>query len=803
MPPPVANALLDGISTITKGIHSGIAPRLLPLNQLAFAINLTCRNGLPRTRPAFRRVELTYADATTETNATTGLFQDAGFYYAYGAGESCLVASIGGHLFRYAVGTTGAVQDISITTDLNSPVNPDAWMWQAEDFLIINNGQGNPLFFDGAGVRRSLGSAGQELPPGCMGAYVQGRNWVVLPSVASQKPSQTFMAGDLVYSHGFTDGYDGRAGCLKTEENTLLSGGGAFSVPVGSGPVTAMASVAVADTSLGQGSLQVMTRGSVFSVQVPLERTAWAETEYPLMTVGLPNYGAVGAGAVATVNGDLWYRSPDGIRSYQIARRDFNTWVNTPLSVEVERILSQDAERLLDKCSAVLFDNRLLTTCLPQFVRNHGTAHRGLVALDFNNISTLTARSDPVWEGLWTGMNVLKLVKGTFNNVERCFAFCLDCNAKIVLYEVMKDGQALFDYNGNADVNIDSFFEGRGMGYKDNGNVLKKLLCADLYLDKLAGANTGTLDFNFKFRSDEDPFWQPWHEFSLCAPMKDCSTANCPTFQNVREQYRTYLRLPDPSDVCSSITHRMFRTGYEFQIRMWGSGYWQLNRLHVWAVQLSDSVVTACPTSQTCTLVPCDHEGTEADSGPGVIPYGIIVEGGPPYVVTEGGIVIIPEGYPVIPAGITPGGTPSGGTPDVGTPGGPQPPVTPPPMPALPSWPIPAELCAGSQTWGPVQMTDTVTPFETKDVAINPGALDPVTYCSGFTPGCLAAWSQQTWAQFLTWATANSVAWTQARLVWSNTMVTGWMGTQVFPTMIGPYNEVVALNTTILVEYCL
>lgn len=795
MPAPATNALLDGISTISKGMHSGISPRLLPPDQLAFAINVTCRNGLPRTRPVFHKVGLVYPDNTTQTNATKALFQCAHAYQTYNQGEDCIVASIGGHLFRYLVASSNKVQDISLASDLNSPVNPDAWMWQSEDFLIVNNGQKNPLFFDGASVRRSLGMAGQELPPGCMGAYVQGRNWFVLPG-SSQKPSQTFMAGDLVYSHGYSDGYNGRRACLKTEENNLFSGGGAFSVPVSAGPITAMSSVAIADTSLGQGSLQVLTAQSVFSVQVPLLRTDWASTQYPLMTIGLPNYGAIGPRAITTVNGDLWYRSQDGIRSYQIARRDFNTWVNTPLSVEVEKILNQDDDRLLGQCNCVLFDNRWLVTCSPFSVRGRGTVHRGMVALDFNNVSNLTARSNPCYDGLWTGIQILQFVKGTFKGVERCFAFALDCNADICLYEILKDGQGTFDWDGTDDVGVESSIESRSLIYKTQGNQLLRLLCADLYLDKLSGPGTGTVEFNFKYRSDEDPFWQNWHSFSLCAPAKDCSTANCPTFADVREQYRTYLRLPEPTDLCSKLTHRMRRTGYEFQIRMWWKGYAQLNRLHVWTSPMSDSVVVGCPTSETCTVLPCEDEGALIPGTDELV--GIITEPQDQWIVTEGGTVIRTEDQPQYPH--TPNNPNNPNTPNTQPP----PPSVVIPFPALPSYPPPPPYaCSSISYWGPVEMQDTVVPFAINQVAINPGASDPNTYVATWgAPGCLQSWCQETWNQFWVWANANNVNVAQARFVWGATAISGWQGTQVFPTKTGPFNLVASLNTTVLIEFC-
>src|SRR4029078_2049542 len=143
-------------------MHTWVHPRLLPLDQLAFAINVTGRGGLPRTRPVWRKVALDYRDNDTQTHAPGALFQGASFYQAYGSGENCLVASIGGRLFRYLVGSTRVVQDISLAADLNDSLNPNGWMWRAEEFLIVQNGQAMPLFFDGAGVRRSGGAAKEE-----------------------------------------------------------------------------------------------------------------------------------------------------------------------------------------------------------------------------------------------------------------------------------------------------------------------------------------------------------------------------------------------------------------------------------------------------------------------------------------------------------------------------------------------------------------------------------------------------------------------------------------------------------------
>ena len=850
VPPPANNAEVDGISQVRQGMNSGIAPRLVGKDQVAFAINCTFRGGLPKTRPVWRKVSLFFNDAATQSNARAALFQDALGYQAYGSGENCILASIGGRMFRYLVGPgqNATVGDISISltavvggggftvpavgatvsvtlssttgwlagmpvivgaanytvasvtsgtvlvltnvdgvpaatvasgsvatvfTDLNDSTNPNAWMWQAEDFLITNNGAANPLFFDGAKLRRSLGLGGEELPPGCQGCYVQGRNWMVLPA-DNNLPSQAYIAGDLVYSHGFDGPYNGRQAVLNATELSLFSGGAPFSVPVSAGPITGMGTTAVMDTSLGQGSLQVMTRNSVFSVNVPLDRATWFSSQSPLVVVSLPNYGTVGQWALVTVNGDLWYRSLDGLRSLQVGRRDQGTWVNTPLSVEMEKVISRDTEQLLGMTSGVLFNNRLLMTCAPRFIRSRGTASWGMVALDFNNISNLNAqlgpRSNPAYDGLWTGLHILKLVKATLAGFERCFAFALDCDGNIGLWELMRDEVGYFDFDGTQTVGIESSFETRSMGWIDNGNALKRLLCADLYLDRVAGNDT--VDLNFKYRSDEDTLWKDWHSFQLCAPIQDCTTSDCPTFQNVQEQYRTYIRLPDPRDnPCSPVTKRSPRTGYEFQTRMWWKGFLQLNRLHEWAQPMNDSVVKGCPTSENCVLVKgCDLPW-----------FDYSIEGCP--------------GNPNVPYPVPPGPPP---TP-------PTPPEPPPPPNTPPVWPVPDPYtCEGRTTSLPIVIYDPVAQISTY-VGIAPTVPNPIDYIKGILgdaqgEACIVAWSNAVWADFLTTGTPYS----QVRLIWSevSTSNKSFQGWSVFPSQLGDYFQAIDLSTRILVEFC-
>lgn len=602
MSSPFPNALPDGIEIISKGIHSGLDPKLLADDQQFFAVNLTFRGGHATTRPNLVKIPLTFHDdeahEDVETNATEARFQGAAFYESRG-GRNCILASIGGRIFRYAINlTTADVSDLSIPGNPNNPTLETAWLFQGEEFMVINDGVDLPLFFDGSGMRRSA-NGNTELPVSCMGAYINGRFVVVLPD------RRSYIAGDLVYSRASgTAAYGYRDAILKIKDNQEILQGAAFAIPWNAGEITAVFTTAMPDTSLGQGMVMIGTRKGIFTVDLPLDSTQWTTTKQPDSVIAVPSYGPTGQWSVVSVNSDAWYRSKDGIRSFMIARRDFNTWVQTALSFEMQAILPSDTKFLLHRCSTAEFDNRLLVTCSPYNVIDRGVAHRGLVALDFNNVSSLTVRSNPDYEGIWTGLNILQVIVGEFEGIDRCFLFALDADNKICLYELMPDiNPRMFDNNGTEDVRVESFFISNAqfgrVSLPDNVRVkMKKLVCSDLYLSEMGGEN---LELSVEYRPDEYPIWQAWKDFEFCVPTCEVPT-DCEQPAQIFPQYQTYVRLPEPPDTINAITERLMRTGYQFQFKIAWTGHCKLERMLDWAVPTGETVPSA-PGRETCQLL--------------------------------------------------------------------------------------------------------------------------------------------------------------------------------------------------------
>jgi hypothetical protein len=521
MASPYPNAFPpDTIENTILGVHMGVPPTLLTRQHVAAAVNLTHRGGKSTTRPAIVKRTLNFADDESDVDSTEALFQGASYYEGFGEQRSALIASIGGKIFRYLPNATSVdVQNISsgLATQ-NSPVEPQVFMFQGEEFLVINDTKSYPLFYDGSILRRSSGPTGKELPPGAMGVYANGRIVMALPN------RREFIAGDLVHSTASgTAPYNYRDSILKTHENIAVLAGRAFAVPINSGRINAMFSVAVPDTTLGQGPLQVGTRKGVFGVHLPLDANEWLNLQQPTSVVSLPSAGPLSPWAVPIINTDAWYRAYDGIRSFQVGRRDMGTWVQTPMSSEVEPLLKHDTEHYLEFSSAVSFKNRLLMTCSPYLMQGRGVCHRGLIALDFNNISGLTLRSTPDYDGLWTGLPILQIVEGQFGGVDRCFIFALDAENKICLYELLKDGGANHDFDGEENIPIESWLASGAMfGLEVHSEririPLKKLMCGDVFLEELAG----NVEVDVKYRSDSYPCWVDWKSFELCAT--ECAT---------------------------------------------------------------------------------------------------------------------------------------------------------------------------------------------------------------------------------------------------------------------------------------
>lgn len=381
-----------------------------------------------------------------------------------------------------------------------------------------------------------------ELPIGRMGAYGLGRNWMSLSD------SKSFIASDLVGGSSGTTAYSFKDAPLKVTENTFLNGGGVFVVPSSGGEIRAMIFAATLDVSLGQGPLQVLTQQNAFSCNAPIDRTIWQNLTNPILTQSLIGSGAQGQDSTIISNSDIKFRSVAGWCSLILARRQFNTWGNTPQSREVQPTFAADNVSLLPFGSSVEFDNRELTTASP-IQGAQGVYHTAIVALNLDPISSLRGQAPAVYDGVWNGLNVLRLIKGTFSGVERLFAFHFnDTEGKIELYEILTSENSTGE-------GIPWTLESPELLSEDKPDkkTFKRLVDGEFYVAQLSGE----VSYAAFYRSNQWPNWVPWHSGSIAVdPTRDPG-------------FRTRIGLGEPSpDPMDETNNAPLREGLDFQLKL-------------------------------------------------------------------------------------------------------------------------------------------------------------------------------------------------------------------------------------------
>lgn len=743
-----AGAIYDGFSAVDAGVNtqsnhsvtSQINPNGLARNQCANAINCTFRGGLGVThRPPYMLRQLQFPN-TDVLNAfgSVGVFQG---FSVHEAEESLLLVSVSGRTFTVDVDDSFNVAEITIAGDPNPTFIDFAWFVQAGPFSVIQDSSSVPLIFDGTTLRRAEEF---EIKPGTCMAYSQGRIWYAVKDKNDRVTR--FRATDLIGGPAGTPYYNYQDSVLMETENTFLNEGGDFSARSDMGEIRAMVIPRMLDTSLGQGPLQVFSQRGAISVNAPVDRTQWKNVTYPILTESQLDYGTLGSRFATNVNGDVIYRSVEGFNSFKLARADFQTWINTPISNEVDEIIASDVEQYLFYGSSVLFDSRVLGTTMPRPTPG-GMVHDGLVALDTNLVSTLRNRAAPAWEGLWTGISILQINKGTFGGVERCFAFARNTEGRIELWEILPSfTDEIWD---NGTVPIVWSFETPSYDF-DSPQDLKSLQTAAIWTSDVQE----NVEYVMQWRPDQHPCYLDWHAWSDCAPIKQCSVERCGTIRNLKPQYRPKVRLPQPPDSCNSVNLSIYRQGYEFQFRTQVTGHTVIRKIRFASQPLPEPFYEGCPLVGACLpLECCSPDPLVYSSAPyhnsgssgGYNPYPILSYPPPPHDYPY------PEYPPCVECGI------------INPPSIPPTPVVPPTttFPGLPPVILIPDPNLPPITGGFVFFGSWVNPASS--VGLEAASITEPP--DGLADGILAEWSTSLWQQFSDYVVANAITVTQCQIV--------------------------------------
>lgn len=546
--------LYSGFSSVLGGVDGGRNPALIRDDQLAKAVNLSFRDGQVTIRPGYDRVDLEFKDTAAADAYSTGTLQGAKYLRTMQGAR--IVEVIGGRVYVLTPESENRfrVDDVTPageTLRSNVPVV----MQQAGRFIVIQDGTSQPFIFDGFICRSAVD---KEVPVGTVMAYGMGRLWVA--------NGNQIYAGDLVGTSQDAE--------IKFTEYYYLQEGGFFFFPHEFGTVRALVFPALQDTATGQGELLVMGEYGTVTIFASLPRDQWKDTP-GVVRVHLRNYGPTGPAAYTLVNSDVFYRSLDGVRSYRQARAQQDGWGQTPISDEMSRELNVDPQALLTFAKLAAFDNRLYVTTQPRMLEDGTVRHSALAVMDFTPVNTLQGASPPIWEGLWTGLNVVDMVPGIFSGQEQLYFVTRDSDNRNRCYRLNQTG--LTDA-GNTP--ITAILETKRYDFQSAFDE-KELYGGDLWFEDMQGE----VSIVVRFRPDGFYCWADWQTVNECALMQTAAAENC-YLPTPRPQHRKRVKLHTPPETPDPVSFNFLRRGMTFQARLEITGAVTITkfRLHAKAV---------------------------------------------------------------------------------------------------------------------------------------------------------------------------------------------------------------------------
>jgi len=290
----------------------------------------------------------------------------------------------------------------------------------------------------------------KEVPVGSIMSYGQGRLFVTSSNRFEIK-SLDFVGSHINKTAGvdlqdttFYPLKDPRSSILFNTEDLYLSGGGSFLMPAYMGRISGLRFLPTKDVAAGQGDLYAFCEFGAASFQVGQERSTWGTTG-KFQSLLFDKIGAVGPDAFTGVNGDLFFRSNDGLRTYRNASASNSDPGNTALSAEIDKLLKFEPLPLLGDVSMVYTDDsRLLFTGQPKEYQpadvNSSSilVYKALISCDLQPLNRSIAKGGLVFDGIWTGLDFLQLFNGQFDRKNRTFIVALSCD-KLSLWSIKEN----------------------------------------------------------------------------------------------------------------------------------------------------------------------------------------------------------------------------------------------------------------------------------------------------------------------------------------------------------------------------
>ena len=543
-------------TVLNDGVNSAFRPDQIGNSQMAWASNVSIRDGKPRTR-GFGLIQ--------RAILPKGQVQGEGFF---SADNGMFLFSIWGQIWRMLVTANNVALDQVPMDFPNSPIIGQVFMCETAGSFLIQDGQSACLIYDGSILRRADPTV-PEVPLGTIMAYGNGRLAVV---VSGNQVEVGNITSDIQQSE------------LKFTETTYLSGGGSF---LFRNPVAGLAFLPVNNTDTGYGSLIVLGNNFVNSLGLQITaRELWDQIP-GFEQVLLPKIGSAGQDVVVGVNQDLYWRDLNGqIWSLRSAQWDALSPGNSPISREVSRVVDFETSRLLPTSGGIFFDNRILYLASPFNNLFGQESFKYLIALDTAPLSTMRGKSPPAYDGIAEGLKFVKLFMGSPGGVDRAFAISTDDggDGENRLWEIVPmavNDSSLLGYPEISTPNpITSYYESRRFDWGQPG-VHKRLMRLDIWPCELQGVVTVSI----YWRADNRNVWNLWDTVTMDAQM----TNNPGQWVDLEAQERGRVKSFTCPTGKDAIDQSALDVGFGFQVRVVWTGYMMLDRIKLWALPLEET----------------------------------------------------------------------------------------------------------------------------------------------------------------------------------------------------------------------
>lgn len=540
-----------GFENSMLGMNAAVAPALIGETEISKGINLDLRTGRPRSRPAFIKQTMN-GDASVIEFIQNGRYQ-GGIIYNY-AGVNYIAFGVFGRIFLFHP-ETFEVSEVTVGSGLSFAAER-LYFCQVNEYLIIQDGVNRPMILTGFSGRFSTGGdnpAEPEVPVGTAMAFGQGRLFVVVDK-------KYIMAGDIYLP------WDGDT-VLKFTEIQYLSGGGAFGLPAWMGDIKALAFQQNVTSGTGLGALIVFAENGVSSFAVQNARSTWNTID--ISRVLFQDNGGTGPANVTPINSDLFYLSPDGLKTLRlVSSQEENALTVSSLYQKIKSFMDDDTTWAYQFASATLADNRLYITSIARknLVTNplgeevENFYFDGLVTIDLLNISG----SPMVYEGITTGCRFLQVFE-----VERFGKSQLVCFGLGNDFEMNFYTQDKAEYLDNRVSRPECRVYTRAMDFGSK-TVQKKYAYAELWLSDVKGI----VDMNIYYRPEGYALWTLGGKAQIVA--KDASDENVNVYPQIRQKIRISEESLGLSPEISELRNLLIGTKIEFCID-W-TGHCQIDR---------------------------------------------------------------------------------------------------------------------------------------------------------------------------------------------------------------------------------